>query len=63
MNKKVAKKAFCFSDNCVCIGCIKFSLRRRQYLSSAVNVLTNTYKILIPTKTDFFGLNYLQSDY
>ena len=30
--------------------------------TSAVNVLTNTYKALHLTKTDFFRLNYLQSD-
>ena len=36
---------------------------RREYLSSAVNVLTNTYKALHLTKTDFFRLNYLQNDH
>ena len=30
---------------------------------TAVNVLTNTYKALHLTKTDFFRLNYLQSDH
>ena len=36
---------------------------RREYLSSAVNVLTNTYKALHLTKTDFFRLNYLENDH
>ena len=37
-------------------------LLRREYLSSAVNLLTNTYKALRLTKTDFFRLNYLPND-
>ena len=36
---------------------------RREYLSSAVNVLTNTYKALHLTKTDFLRLNFLQNDH
>ena len=59
--KKFAKKSFCY--NCVCIGCITFSLLRTEYLSSAVNELTNTYKVLNPTKTDVFRVNYLQNDH
>ena len=57
------KKVFCFSDNLVGIGCVKLSLLRREYLSSAVIVLTNTYKALHLTKTDFLRLNYLQNDH
>ena len=57
------EKAFCFWDNCVRIGCIKLSLLRREYLSSGVNVLTNSYKALHLTKTDFFRLNYLSNDW
>ena len=53
----------CFWDNGVRIGCVKLSLLRREYLPSAVNVLTNTYKALHLTKTDFFPLNYLQNDH
>ena len=52
-----------FSDNGVRIGCVNLSLLRREYLSSAVNVLTNTYKALLPTKTEYFRLNYLQNDH
>ena len=43
-----------FWDNGVRIGCVNLSLLRREYLSSAVNVLTNTYKALHLSKTDFF---------
>ena len=60
-NKKI-RKSFLFGENCVLIGCVKLSLLRREYLSSAVNVLTNSYKALRLTKTDFFRLNYLPND-
>ena len=53
----------CFWDNGVRIGCVNLSLLRRKYLSSAVNVLTNTDKALHLTKTDLFRLNYLQNDH
>ena len=52
--RKSPEEAFCFWDNCFRIGCVKYSLFRREYWSSAVNVLTNTYKALRLTKTDFF---------
>ena len=52
-----------FWDNGVRISCVNLSLLRREYLSSAVNVLTNTYKALHLTKTDSFRLNYLQNDH
>ena len=51
------EKAFCFWDNCFRTGCVKLSLLRREYWSSAINVLTNTYKAFLLTKTDFFRLN------
>ena len=53
----------CLRDNGVRIGCVNLSLLRREYLSSAVNVLKNTYKALLLTKTDFFQVNYLQNDH
>ena len=59
---KNSEKAFRFFDNCVRIYCAKLSLLRREYLSSAVNVLTTSYKALRLTKTDFFRLNYLPND-
>ena len=52
-----------FWDNGVHIGCVNLSLLRSEYLSSAVNVLTNTYKALHLSKTDFFQVNYLQNDH
>ena len=62
MQKKKNQKNVLCGDNCVRIGCVKLSLLRREYLSSAVNVLTNSYKALRLTKTDFFRLNYLPND-
>ena len=61
--RKNPEKCFSFWDNCVRIGCVKLSLLRTEYLSSAVNVLTNSYKALRLTKTDFFRLNYLPNDH
>ena len=52
-----------FWDNGVRIGCFKLSLLRREYLSPAVNVLTNTYKPLDLSKIDFFRVNYLRNDH
>ena len=60
--RKNPEKAFCFWDNYVRNGCVKLSVLRREYLSSAVNVLTNSYKSLRLTKTDFFWLNYVPND-
>ena len=56
------EKAFFFWDNLVRIALVKLSLLKIEYLSSAVNVLTNSYKALHLTKTDFFRLNYLPND-
>ena len=63
MQEKIEKKFVYFWDNGVRIGCVNLSLLRREYLSSAVNVLTNTYKALNLSKTDFFQVNYLQNDH
>ena len=38
------------------------SLWRREFLSLAANVLTNSPKILQITKRDFFQLNFFHSD-
>ena len=62
MQKKFEKYIFFFSDNCIRRCCYKLSLFRREYLLSAVNVLTNSPKILRITKGDFFQLNCLQID-
>ena len=60
--RKSLEKAFCFWDNCFWIGCVKLSLLRREYWSSAVNVLTNTYKLcfwLKPTFSDSITLTMI----
>ena len=59
---KNSEKVFCFSDKCIWIVCIELSLLRREYLSSAVNVLTKSLETLHITTSDFFQVNYLQSD-
>ena len=56
------EKVFCFYDNSIWIGWVNLSVLRRKYLSSAVNVLTNSLKILHSTNIDFLQLNYIQSD-
>ena len=42
---------------------VKVSLLTREYLSSAVNVLTNSPKILHITEKDFIYFNYLHIDH
>ena len=53
------EKVFSFWDNSIWIGCFKLSLYRRQYLSSSVNMLTNSPKILHSTNIDFSQQNCL----
>ena len=53
------EKVYCFWDKCIWIRCVELSLFRRVYLSSTVNVLTSSLKILHVTKRDLFKLNYL----
>ena len=60
--KKNWEKVFCFWDKCIWKCCNKFPLLRREYLSLAVNVLTNSPKILNITKRHFFQLSCLHSD-
>ena len=55
------KKILCFSDNCIWIGCVKFSLLSRECLSLTGNMLTNSLRILCITKRDFFQCNYFHS--
>ena len=63
MQEKIQKKPCVFEIMASRIGCVNLSLLRREYLSSAVNVLTNTYKALNLSKKDFFQVNYLQNDH
>ena len=44
MEEKILK-IFSFLDNCSWIGCYKFFRLRREYLPSAINLLTNTSRI------------------
>ena len=53
---------FCFLDIYIRRCWNKLSLLKREYLSTAVNVLRNSPKILHITKRDFFQLNCLHSD-
>ena len=60
--KKIEKNIFNFWDNCIWKCCDKFSLLRTEYLSSAVNGLANSLKILHENLRDFFNLNHLRRD-
>ena len=60
--EKNSEKVSCFWDNSIWIGCIKLSLLRGEYLSSVVNVLKNSFKILNSSKIDLFRLNYVHSN-
>ena len=62
MKKEIGEKFFCFWDNCIWIGCVKLFLLRREYLSSAVNVVRNSLNILHISKRDFFQVKFLLSD-
>ena len=56
------ENVFCFADNYIWIGYGKFSPLQRKYLSSRVNVLTNSLKISHVTNKDIFQLKFPQSD-
>ena len=62
MAQKNSEKTFRFWDNFFWIGCVKLSLLRGEYLSSAVNMLTNSHNMLHITKSDFFKLNIIRGD-
>ena len=55
---KTEKKIFVFAINAFELFCIELSVLIREYLSSAVNVLTKSLKTLHVTKSDFYQLNY-----
>ena len=57
MPLKNPENIFCFSDNGASSCCLKFSMFRREYLPSVVNVLTKSVKISDPTIADFAQLN------
>ena len=45
-----SENLFCFWDNCIWIGCLKLSLLRREYLSSAANMVTNIPPSQLPSQ-------------
>ena len=51
---KIWQKAFNSLHKRIWVGCKKFSLLEREYLSLAVNMLTNSSNILYLTKKDVF---------
>ena len=56
---KNREKVICLFDNCIKIGCGKFPLLRRKYLSLTANVSTNSSRISdIITKKDYFPDKY-----
>ena len=60
---KNPEKVFCLLDNGIWMCCVWLSLLTREHLSSAVNVLTNSPRILHISKRDFIYFNYLHSDH
>ena len=62
MQEKPSETAFFFIDNSIWIAYVELSLLRRKYLSSAVNVLTNSPKIFHISKINFFQPKFLDSD-
>ena len=60
--KKNSENIFHFSDNFIWKSCHKLPLLRREYLSMAVNGLTNSPHILHITRRHFFNLNCLHRD-
>ena len=57
---KNPEKVFFFKDNGVWTYCGKACILRREYIYSAVNVLTNSPNILDLTKAEFFQLSLSQ---
>ena len=57
---KNLEKVFCFKDKGIWTCCVKVCILRREYVYSAVNVLTNSPNILDMTKADFLQLNLSQ---
>ena len=62
MQRKIEKKSFLSEILVSELLAVELSFLRREYLSPAANVLTNSVKILHSTKRAFFELNYLQID-
>ena len=58
---KNSKNFFFFCDKSIWIVWIELFLLKREYLSSAVNVLAKSLNSLHVTRSFFFQLNYLQN--
>ena len=48
-----SENVFCFWYNYIWIGCVKLSLLRREYFSSAVNVLKTVLRFFISLRVTF----------
>ena len=57
--RKNPEKVFYFWDNGVWTCCAKLCTLQREYLLSAVNVLTNSLKISYQTNAEFFPTQYI----
>ena len=57
MQVTIQKMTFVFEIMAPSSCCVKFSMFRREYLSSVVKVLTNSVKISDQTIADFVHLN------
>ena len=62
MQRKIEKTSFVFDILVSELVPLNSFLLKKEYLSSAVNVLTNSLKILHSTRRDIFQLNYHKSD-
>ena len=60
MQETIQKMSFVFLGNGASSYCVKISMFRREYLSSVVNVLTNSVKISDQTIANFVQLNLPQ---
>ena len=60
MQEKIQKKSFFFKIMALKFVAWNLSMFRREYLSSVVNVSTNSVKISDQTKADFVLLNLPQ---
>ena len=56
------ENVFCFGDNGASSCCVKFFMFQLEYMSSVVNMLTNSVKISDQTKADFAQLNLPRID-
>ena len=57
MQRNNRENIFCFRDNGASSCFVKFSMLRREYFPSVVNVLTDSVKISDRTIADFAQLN------